>query len=162
MLDVPPPESLRSERQLGIEAGTVNESFMITTGEDLDVRVINPIDWENPVVREPAIQVWMKTNGTLPDQPGLQQAMLAYLSDAFLIDVCLLPCGRSFLEEGLQVASLDHALWFHSDFRCDEWLLHTVDAERVAGSRGLGRGRFFNREGILVASTVQQGLLRSR
>ena len=160
--DVPPPEALASERERGLAAGTINENFMITDGEDLDVRVVEPVDWENPVPREGKLQIWMKTSGPVPERPGLQQALLAYLSDAFLIDVCLITHGRHFAEPGMQVASLDHALWFHDSFRADEWLLHEVEAEAIGGGRGLARGRFYRRDGTLVASTVQQGLMRQR
>jgi acyl-CoA thioesterase-2 len=162
MPSVPAPETLINERQLALATDSIIEEFMITTGEDLDVRVVEPVDWTNPVAREPALQVWMRTNGRVPAQRGLQQALLAYLSDAFLIDVCLIAHGRHFLEPGLQVASLDHALWFHQPCRTDDWLLHTVEAEAIGGGRGLARGRFYTREGVLVASTVQQSLLRAR
>lgn len=159
---VPPPEALPSERQLSLEAGKLDESFMITTGEDLDIRMVEPVDWDNPVPREPALQAWMKTTGPLPQDRGVHQALLAYLSDTFLIDVCLIVHGRHFENGGIQVASLDHALWFHEDFRADEWLLHTVEAERIGGGRGLARGSFYTRDGRLVATTVQQGLMRFR
>jgi acyl-CoA thioesterase-2 len=159
---VTPPETLSNERVLSLEAGTLDESFMITTGEDLDIRVVEPINWERPVAREPVLQVWMKTTGPIPDQRGMQQSLLAYLSDAFLVDVCLIAHGRHFAEEDYQVASLDHALWFHDDFRADEWLLHTVEAERIGGGRGLARGRFYTQDGRLVASTMQQGVMRFR
>jgi acyl-CoA thioesterase-2 len=159
-LDVPPPESLSSERDLGIAAGNLDESFMIVTGEDLDVRPVAPVDWDNPVPRDPHLEIWMKTSGALPDDVGLHQSMLAYMSDAYLIDVCLIAHGQHFSNPHLQVASLDHALWFHDDFRADEWLLHTVEAECLSGGRGLARGRFYTRDGRLVASTVQQGLMR--
>lgn len=159
---VPPPEALPSERQLSLEAGDLDESFMITTGEDLDIRVVEPVDWDNPVPREPVLQAWMKTTGPVPDVRGLHQALLAYLSDAFLIDVCLIAHGRHFVNSNLQVASLDHALWFHEDFRADDWLLHTVEAERIGGGRGLARGSFYTREGRLVATTMQQGVMRFR
>jgi acyl-CoA thioesterase-2 len=162
MPPVPPPEALPSERQLSLEAGNLDESFMITTGEDLDIRVVEPVDWDNPVPREPVLQAWMKTTGPVPEARGLHQALLAYLSDAFLIDVCLITHGRHFVNSGLQVASLDHALWFHEDFRADDWLLHTVEAERIGGGRGLARGSFYTREGRLVATTMQQGLMRLR
>ena len=162
MPSVPPPEDLPSERQLSLEAGTLDESFMITTGEDLDIRVVAPVDWDNPVPREPVLQAWMKTTGPVTGGPGLHQALIAYLSDAFLIDVCLIKHGRSFKDQGMQIASLDHALWFHQDARADDWLLHTVEAEQVGGGRGLARGRFYRRDGRLVASTVQQGLMRFR
>ncbi len=160
MPDVPPPEALVSERDLGLQAANLNEEFMITTGPDLDVRVVEPIDWDNPVAREPKLQVWMKTAGPVSDAPGRHPALLAYLSDAFLIDVCLITHGRHFIDPHLQVASLDHALWFHGDFRADEWLLHVVEANAVGGGRGLAQGSFYTREGKLVANTVQQGLVR--
>jgi len=159
---VPAPGSLPSERQLSLEAGTLDESFMITTGEDLDIRVVDPVDWGNPVPREPKLQAWMKTTGPVPGERGIQQALLAYMSDAFLIDVCLIAHGRHFAEEDFQVASLDHALWFHEDFRADDWLLHTVEAERIGGGRGLARGHFYNPQGRLVATTMQQAVMRFR
>lgn len=162
--NVPQPEDLPSERELGLQAGSLHEDFMITTGTDLDFRVVEPIDWENPVARDPRLQIWVKTTGRvpgeLPDSRGMHQALLAYISDAFLIDVCLIAHGHYFMDPQLQVASLDHALWFHGDFRADEWLLHTVEAKQIGGGRGLAHGSFFNREGTLVASTVQQGLIR--
>ncbi len=157
-----PPESLPSERQLSLAAGNLDESFMITTGEDLDIRVVEPLDYANPVPREPRLQVWMKTTGPLPDDPRLHQAVLAYLSDAYLIDACLMPHGRRFDEPNLQVASLDHALWIHGAFRADEWLLHTLEAEQVGGGRGLARGSFFTRDGRLIATAMQQGVMRFR
>jgi acyl-CoA thioesterase-2 len=90
----------------------------------------------------------------------LQQALLAYMSDAFLIDTCLIAHGQTYQDPGLQVASLDHALWFHTDFRADEWLLHTVEANRIGGGRGLATGSFYSQDGRLVATAVQQGLMR--
>jgi len=162
MPQVPPPEALPSERQLSLEHDNLDESFMITTGEDLDIRLVEPVDWDNPVAREPVLQAWMKTTGPMPDQLGLHQAVLAYLSDAVLIDVCLIAHGRHFAHVGFQVASLDHVLWFHEDFRADEWLLHTVKAERIGGGRGLASGRFYTQEGRLVATTMQQGVMRFR
>lgn len=162
MPPVPAPESLPSERQLSLEAGNLDESFMITTGEDLDIRVVEPVDWANPVPREPKLQAWMKTTGPVPDDRGLHQSLLAYMSDALLIDVCLIAHGRHFSGTDFQVASLDHALWFHEEFRADQWLLHTVEAERIGGGRGLARGSFYTPEGRLVASTMQQGVMRFR
>ncbi|MEM8561641.1 MAG: acyl-CoA thioesterase II [Pseudomonadota bacterium] len=158
----PPPESLPSERQLHIESGQLDESFMITTGEDLDIRVVEPIDWHNLKPRAPVLQAWMKTAAAVPEAPGLHHALLAYLSDAFLLDVCLITEGRRFDDGDWQIASLDHALWFHAPFRVDDWLLHQVETERISGGRGLARGSFYNREGVMVASTVQQGVMRLR
>jgi acyl-CoA thioesterase-2 len=160
--EVPDPESLPSERELALATGTLNEDFMITTGHDLDIRVVDPVDWTRPRPRRPVMEAWMKTTGPLPDELPLHQALLAYLSDALLIDVCLATRGLSFLDDTIQVASLDHALWFHGDFRADDWLLHVVHNEAMAGGRGLARGSFFTRDGTLVATVVQQGLMRYR
>ena len=161
---VPQPEDLPSERELGLQAGSLHEDFMITTGTDLDFRVVEPIDWENPVHRDPTLQIWVKATGTVPGERaqnrGMHQALLAYISDAFLIDVCLIANGHYFMDPNLQVASLDHALWFHQDFRADEWLLHTVEAKQIGGGRGLAQGDFYTRDGKLVATTMQQGLIR--
>ena len=163
MPQVPPPEALRSDREIALEAGEHDPFFQITTGEDLDVRQVDPIDYHNPVAREPAMQVWMKTNGPVPDdRPGLHQALLAYMSDTYLIDVCLLPSGRQYKDSTMQIASLDHAIWFHSRCRADEWLLHVLEADQVGEGRGLGRGHFYTRDGRLVATVMQQGLMRFR
>jgi len=159
---VPPPEELTSDRERALQCGTMNEDFMITTGEDLDVRLCEPVDWTDGKTRSPVLHVWVKTNGAVPDERGLHQALLAYISDIYLIDVCLMAHGRSYLDPGMQVASLDHALWFHQPFRADEWLLLSMEAERVAGGRGLARGRFYTRDGQLVATTMQEGVMRFR
>ena len=159
---VPPPEELCSDRQRALASSTMDEDFMVTTGEDLDVRLCSPVDWADNTPREPLLQAWVKVNGTLPNETGLHQALLAYFSDIYLIDTCLMAHGRSYLDQNMQVASLDHALWFHQDCRADEWLLLSMEAERVGGGRGLARGRFFTRGGQLVATTMQEGLMRFR
>lgn len=159
---VPPPEELSNDRQRALASDTLNQDFMITTGEDLDVRLCEPVDWTDGKGRPPVLHVWVKTNGGVPDGRGLQQALLAYFSDIYLIDVCLMAHGRSYLDPNIQVASLDHALWFHQPFRADEWLLLSMEAECVAGGRGLARGRFYTREGLLVATTMQEGVMRFR
>ena len=104
----------------------------------------------------------LKTTEPLSESLGEQQAVLAYMSDILLIDVCLIAHARSFDGNDFQVASLDHALWYHEDFRADEWLLHTVQAERIGGGRGLARGSFYTTDGRLVATAVQQGVMRFR
>lgn len=162
MPDVPGPETLISERQRYREAGMPDDAFMVTAGTDLDVRMVNPIDWENLQPREPVLHAWVKTSERLSDSLGEQQAVLAYMSDILLIDVCLIAHARSFDGKDFQVASLDHALWYHEDFRADEWLLHTVQAERIGGGRGLARGSFYTTDGRLVATAVQQGVMRFR
>lgn len=162
MPEVVPPDSLPNERQLSLESGSLDESFMITTGEDLDIRVVEPVDWNNLVPRAPILQAWMKTTAPVPDERRLHQALLTYMSDAYLVDVCLITHGRKYDDSNWQVASLDHGLWFHEPFRADEWLLHIVEAERTCGGRGLARGSFFAPDGRLVATSMQQSMIRRR
>jgi acyl-CoA thioesterase II len=160
--DVQLPEQLPTERERAIAAGDLNEDFMITTGEDIEVRMVEPIDWRNPQQREGVLHSWMKTTGPLPDTPTLQREMLAYMSDNMLLDAGLIQHGKSYQDRDLQVASLDHAIWFHQDFRADQWLLQQAILERNSGGRTLIRGRFFTRGGLHVATTMQQGLMRPR
>jgi acyl-CoA thioesterase-2 len=162
MPQVAPPEELFNDRQVSLETGTLDEDFMITTGEDLDVRLVGPVDWTKPAPAGSTLQAWVKTSGPVPPGRQLHQALLAYFSDIYLIDACLMIHGRSYRDPTMQVASLDHALWFHEDFQADQWLLLSMEAERVAGGRGLARGRFYTREGRLVATTMQEGLMRFR
>ncbi len=159
---VPEPESLESDRQRAINTSTLNEDFMLTTGEDLDVRLCAPLDWNDPETLKLPLRAWMKTNGALDDDRALHQSMLAYLSDAYLLDACLMVHGRPYDDPGLQVASLDHALWFHDEFRADQWLLLAMDAEHIGAGRGLARGRFFTRDGRHVATAMQEGVMRFR
>ncbi|MDO8863225.1 acyl-CoA thioesterase II [Haliea sp. E1-2-M8] len=159
---VPAPETLPTERERALATGAMDESFMVTTGLELDVRLVSPVDWRNPQPLPPHLEAWVKTTGPVPEAQAVHASLLAYMSDILLIDVCLAATGRSFLLDDCQIASLDHALWFHNPVRADEWLLHTVEAERVSGGRGLARGKFYNPDGVLVASVVQQGLMRLR
>ena len=98
----------------------------------------------------------------MPDDPKLHRAMLVYFSDCMLLDAGLIQHGLAYQDPRLQVASLDHALWFHDAFRADEWLLHVAELERNSAGRTLVRGRFFTRDGVHVATLMQQGLMRYR
>jgi len=112
---------------------------------------------------EPVKLVWMKAVDELPDSPRLHHALLAYLSDFELLGTATLPHGGTSVIRGrLQMASLDHALWFHRPFRVDRWLLFSYDSPSASGARGLARGQVFDRQGTLVASTAQEGLIRVR
>jgi len=106
--------------------------------------------------------VWIRTTGALPDEPAIHQCVLAYASDMMLLDSALIPLGRTVFEKTIMAASLDHALWFHRPFRADGWLLYAQDSPSLAGSRGFSRGLIFARDGTLVASVAQEGLLRER
>lgn len=111
---------------------------------------------------EPRQHVWMRAAAPLPDDPAAHRAVLAYMSDMTLLNAALAPHGRSVFDADLQVASLDHALWFHRPFRADDWLLYAQDSPSAGHARGLARGLIYTRAGVLVASVVQEGLMRPR
>lgn len=128
----------------------------------LDVRFVKmdpPAEGQRTVSE---VRSWVRTPYRLPDDPVLHRAMLAYASDYSLLRAAMEPHGYSFLNPKLQLASLDHAMWFHRDFRMDEWLLYVMDSPSASGGRGLCRGQFFTQDGRLVASVAQEGLLRMR
>ena len=106
--------------------------------------------------------IWLRASGRLPDDLSIHQCVLAYASDMGLLDSALVPHGRTVFEKSIMAASLDHALWFHRPFRADDWLLYAHDSPSLAGSRGFSRGLIFTRDGTLVASVAQEGLLRER
>jgi acyl-CoA thioesterase II len=106
--------------------------------------------------------IWIRATGRLPDEPAIHQCVLAYASDMTLLDTALVPLGKTVFHEDIMAASLDHALWFHRPFRADEWLLYAQDSPNLGGSRGFARGLIFKSDGALVASVVQEGLLRQR
>jgi acyl-CoA thioesterase-2 len=108
----------------------------------------------------PRQHVWLRAAGRLPDDPILHTCVLTYASDMTLLDTTLLPHGGEFREDSLMMASLDHAMWFHRPFRADEWLLYAQDTPSASGARGLARGLVFREDGALVASVVQEGLIR--
>jgi acyl-CoA thioesterase-2 len=110
----------------------------------------------------PEQHIWIKANGTIPDDRRLQSAFLAYLSDMTLLDTSLFPHGLSVFDRSIQGASLDHSMWFHAADPLDDWLLYTTDSPFSGGARGLSRGSIFNRSGRLIASTAQEGLIRKR
>lgn len=114
----------------------------------------------NPPKRPPFQQVWFKLGEKVGDAPELHRALLAYASDFHLLGTATFPHGISYYQPNVQMASLDHALWFHRPFRADDWLLYSIDSPSAQGSRGLARGQIYDREGHLVASTAQEGLIR--
>ncbi|WP_426571228.1 acyl-CoA thioesterase [Aquihabitans sp. McL0605] len=121
------------------------------------------VDWAPPDRADPLPprhKVWVRANGVLPDQPVLHDCVLAYLSDMTLLDTTLLPHGGTFMNQRVQMASLDHAMWFHRPFRADEWLLYDQDTPSASDGRGLARGFFFTQAGDLAVSVVQEGLIR--
>lgn len=164
MPEVPPPEDLKSEAQL-LEAHLhqIPEEFRdsFTRTRPIEMR---PVDQNHnmfkPEKREPQQMCWMKSWEALPDDRRLHQCVLAYLSDWTLLDTATLPHAVSFAQDNMQMASLDHAMWFHREFRADEWLLYVQDSPSAGGARGFNRGLIFSRDGQLIASTAQEGLVR--
>jgi len=164
-IEVPPPDDLVSEHILARQfADQIPEPLRAraTAERPIEARPVAPALLGRPAPRPPHSQVWYRTVDPIDDDPALHQHLLAYLSDFHFLGTALYPHGRSLLDPTLQLASLDHAMWFHRPFRVDEWLLHVIESPSASGARGLVTGRFYDRAGRLVASTAQEGLMRQR
>ena len=163
MPDVPSPEGLMSETDIARQFAhlipeKVREKFI--GNQPIEMR---PVKFHNPLqgsIAEPNRYVWFKANGEMPDDLRVHQYLLGYASDFNFLPTALQPHGIGFLEPGVQIATIDHSMWFHRPFRLDEWLLYAVESTSASGARGFVRGQIYNREGILVASTVQEGVIR--
>ncbi|MBX6366187.1 MAG: acyl-CoA thioesterase II [Gemmatimonadetes bacterium] len=165
MPDVPPPEALPSELELlrGM-ADRIPEALrpILTQDRPLDYRLVTQVDPFAPEPLPPVRYMWLRAIGSMPDDPIAHQAVLAYASDYGILATALQPHALSIRQPNLQVATLDHAIWFHRPFRVDEWLLYATDSPAAAGARGFARGSIFTRDGTLVASVAQEGLVRLR
>jgi acyl-CoA thioesterase-2 len=128
----------------------------------IEIRPVEPLDYSKPEKRPPHQRVWIRADGKLPDDLMLHQCVVAYASDMTLLDTAILPHAITFLDSRFQVASLDHAMWFHRPFRADEWLLYAQESPSASGARGFTQGRLFTQDGILAVSVVQEGLIRMR
>ncbi len=126
----------------------------------VEVRPVGGAGSYAPQMAEPVRRLWFRVAAPLPDDPALHRAALAYVSDAHFVTTAILPHGQSFLDPRLQLASLDHAMWFHEDARADQWLLYAMDSPRAGGARGLAFGHIYTQAGRLVASVAQEGLMR--
>jgi acyl-CoA thioesterase-2 len=125
-----------------------------------EFRPVDPPDYLKPVKRAPERQIWFRAVDRVPDDQALHRCLLAYASDYFLLETAMLPHGVSFLET--QMASIDHVIWFHRELRVDDWLLYAIESPSASGARGFGRGLVFARDGTLVASVAQEGLIRQQ
>ncbi len=132
----------------------------LTRKRPFEIRPVEPVSLLSLEPSEPVRHLWMRAIDRLPDQPSLHRNLLAYFSDFQLIGTTTLPHGIHFEQGKVQMASLDHAMWFHRPFRADEWLLYSMESPNAAGGRGLALGKFFDADGVLVASTAQEGLIR--
>lgn len=165
MPGAPPPESLQSahERERALlhllpERAHAHRRSV----PPVDLRPTETLDLLAPDKRPPYSLHWLRANAPLPDDPLIHQAMLAYASDWSLMGVAMLPHGLTWTQPGVMGVSLDHAMWFHRPFRVDDWLLYQKDSPSFSGARGFCRGSLWSRDGQLVASVAQEGLIRVR
>jgi len=163
MPDVDGPDRLQDVTQLAPEIlQQVPEKMRryLTVKRPFEFRPVEPMDFLTNKPRPPLKHVWIKSVDALPSDRALHQNLLAYVSDYELLGTSTLPHGLTFGRDRIMMASLDHALWFHRDFRIDDWLLYTMDSPNSSGARGFSRGQFFTTDGTLVASSTQEGLVR--
>jgi acyl-CoA thioesterase II len=163
MPQVPGPEGLADVRELPpavLEKVPEKMRRFLTHERPFEFRPVEPIHVIAPPRAAPSRHIWVKTVDTLPDNADLHRNVLAYVSDYQLVSTATLPHGIHFAEGNVQLASLDHAMWFHRPFRADEWLLYAMESPNASGGRGLALGTFFTRDGALVASTAQEGVVR--
>jgi acyl-CoA thioesterase-2 len=159
MPDVPAPETIRTlAERVADEYGDVDEWFK--RNHPIDQRFIGELPWSPLRSKEPRQQIWIKADGELPDDPLLHACVVTYASDMSLVDTILMPHSVRWDDGTFMGASLDHCMWFHRDFRADEWLLYDTDSPIAHGGRGLARGFLFNEAGELKVSMVQEGLMR--
>jgi acyl-CoA thioesterase II len=165
MPDVPKPEDLPSEAEIKAKAMPLMPDPVRRYYERERPIELRPVEFTRYLgvkSEEAKFHVWIRATGRLPDDPAIHQCVLAYASDMTLLDSALIPHGRTVFEKSIMAASLDHALWFHRPFRADDWLLYAQDSPNMSGARGFARGLIFTRDGTLVASVAQEGLLRER
>ncbi|WNJ20611.1 acyl-CoA thioesterase II [Pontibacter sp. G13] len=165
MPDVPTPDQLtevQAAMQQAIDQLPDRLRRVFNRERPVEFCPVEPLNPFQPDKHPAKRNIWIRTNGQLPDDPNMHRNALAYASDFNFITTALLPHGISWLDPKLQIASLDHAMWFHRPFRADEWLLYHIDSPNANGARGLSRGSIYNTDGVLVASVAQEGLMRLR
>ena len=161
--DVPDPEDVEISEIISpqeLEKAPPKLRRWFTRFGPFEFRSIKDQNPFHPVPRPPFKQFWFRLKGDLGDDQVLHRSLLAYASDFHLIGTATLPHGISFNQGNLHMASLDHAMWFHRDVKVNDWLLYDTDSPSASGSRGFARGMIFNRQGELVASTAQEGMIR--
>lgn len=163
--NVPDPESLPDAKTVManyLDALPDNMRAYWQRERPIELRLVDPTRYATRDARAPEQMIWLKANGTLGDDLRMHQAVLAYASDFTLLDTALIAHGKLMFDRDIQLASLDHAMWFHRPFRADEWMLYVQDSPSASGARGFCRGTVYDRKGQLVASTAQEGLMRKR
>ncbi|PKH02020.1 acyl-CoA thioesterase II [Psychromonas sp. MB-3u-54] len=165
MPDVPPPEDLISEQEMSLlHTDTLPESIRdkLISEKPIEMRPVTFVNPSNPEVESAKRFIWCRANGKMPNDLRIHRYLLAYASDFNFLPTALQPHGVSFLSPGMQVVTIDHSMWFHHDFRLDDWLLYVVESPAASDGCALVKGHFYTRAGKLVASTIQEGLIRQR
>jgi acyl-CoA thioesterase-2 len=163
MPKTPEPEGLPSDEEMRAELAreaTGLRKQMLDVVWPIEMRQVDKSAWFAGQPGEPRLRSWFRCAAPLPDDPLLHRAVLAYASDLQLLGTSIIPHGNSWHKGGLATASLDHAIWFHADFRADEWLLYSMESPWAGDSRGYNRGQIFRADGTLVASVIQEGMIR--
>ena len=165
MPEVTPPEELPSfmdfifDHQAYIPEA-VRGKFL--SEKPIELRPVEQYNWIKPEKAPPICHMWIKANGKLPDDPRIHKYMLAYTSDFHFLPTALFSHGVTHWQPNFQIATIDHAMWFHRPFRFDEWLLYVMESPTTMGGRGLVKGQIYNRSGHLIATTMQEGVIRQR
>jgi acyl-CoA thioesterase-2 len=162
---VPEPESIPSYGDFILahqDAISEKSRKFFLAEKPIEIRPVQQYNWLSPEPSEAVCQMWIKANGALPDDSRIHTFMLAYTSDFHFLPTALFPHGVSHWHPNFQIATIDHAMWFHRPFRIDEWLLYSMQSPSASNGRGLVKGQIFNRQGQLVASTMQEGVIRQR
>lgn len=157
--DVPPMEEIRAT---DLESMPEHLQRWLDRFGPFEFRAVRGVEPDVQAPRPPFKDLWFKLHGEHIDDPVMNRALLAYVSDFHLVGTAMLPHGISWINTKLMIASLDHAMWFHRDFSLDDWLLYSCDSTSTMGGRGLARGMIYDRGGCLVASTAQEGVIRVR
>lgn len=166
MPEAPPPSAVPTNEERMAAYTEQSEhpafAFLLKLDRPIERREIDHMDLLDPSPNTGIKRMWFKARGEVGDDPVIHQAILAYASDFGLLESSLNQHGRGFLSQELIIASLDHAIWLHSDIKVDDWLLYTTESPRTAGGRGLNFGYIHSQDGTLVASVAQEGLMRIR
>jgi acyl-CoA thioesterase-2 len=165
MPDIPMPDTLMSEKKLAeqyIDHAPENVRKYWQRERPIELRPVNLTHYFSKEKLDPLQNIWMRATGELPTDPAIHEAVLAYASDMTLLDTSLHPHGRAVFDPKMQVASLDHAMWFHRPLNIEEWHLYAQDSPNSSGARGFTRGEIYTQSGQLIASVTQEGLIRER
>jgi acyl-CoA thioesterase-2 len=163
MPDVPPPEALVDDiekRKPRLHLYPEERRAMMGARRPIEQRAVEDLDWINPTPSSPLMHIWFRASAPLADSLALHRAVFAYASDLFMLRTTTLPHGIHWFDGEMLEASLDHAVWFHEDFRVDEWLLFQTRSSWAGRGRGYATGKIFTRDGRLVASATQEGMIR--